>query len=445
VERLIYLLNIAIDAVFVNRTRSVLTALGIVFGVAAVITMLAIGNGAKKEVLDQMKMVGVNNIVITPIVDDDNSNDEDNGNQNKKKFSPGLTLADAEAIKQNIPTVAVVSPEVSYRVPVIYQDKQFSANLTGVSGDFFGLFNHSLESGSHFTKQQMMQGAPVCIISPATKALFFKRENPIGKQIKCGDIWLKIIGVLQNRNIDKETSEEFNISNISENIYTPVNTALIKYKDRSVITAGQLEGNNNGNNSDNGSMAADRKKFGNNQLNKIVVQVKESSQLKPTSRIIQKMLMRRHNDRQDFEITVPELLLEQEQRTKNIFNIVLGAIASISLLVGGIGIMNIMLASVMERIKEIGIRLAIGARKRDVVIQFLSEATIISVIGGLLGIILGIVMAKMVNQIAGILTIVAWDGVIIAFVVSAAVGIIFGWMPARKAARQDPVESLRYE
>ncbi|MFW5974959.1 MAG: ABC transporter permease [Bacteroidota bacterium] len=157
------------------------------------------------------------------------------------------------------------------------------------------------------------------------------------------------------------------------------------------------------------------------------------------------MLKRRHNDLQDFEITIPELLLEQEQRTKNIFNIVLGAIASISLLVGGIGIMNIMLASVMERIKEIGIRLAIGARKRDVVLQFLSEATIISVIGGLIGIILGIIMAKMVNQIAGILTIVAWDGVIVAFVVSAAVGIVFGWMPARKAARQDPVESLRYE
>ncbi len=443
-ERFIYLLNIAIDAVFVNRTRSVLTALGIVFGVAAVITMLAIGNGAKKEVLDQMKMVGVNNIVITPVVDEEGTEEEENGNNNKKPFSPGLTLEDAAAIEKNIPTVASISPEVSYRVPVIYQDKQLTANLTGVMPEFFSVFSHELESGTHFTPKQIKEGAPVCIISPATKAMFFKRENPLGKHIKCGDVWLKVIGVLQNRNIDAKASDEFNISNINDNVYTPVNTALIKFKDRSVVTAGHLEGNNR-NRSESGYLASDQKRYGNNQLNKIVVQVKESSQLKPTSQIIMQMLKRRHNDQQDFEITIPELLLEQEQRTKNIFNIVLGAIASISLLVGGIGIMNIMLASVMERIKEIGIRLAIGARKRDVVLQFLSEATIISVIGGLLGIVLGIIMAKMVNQIAGILTIVAWDGVIVAFVVSAAVGIVFGWMPARKAARQDPVESLRYE
>jgi putative ABC transport system permease protein len=220
---------------------------------------------------------------------------------------------------------------------------------------------------------------------------------------------------------------------------------LIRFKDRSVVTKGQLEGNNNGNRSSGGYLATDEKQFGNNQLNKIVVQVSETEQLKATSKLVTQMLKRRHNDQQDFQVVVPELLLKQEQRTKNIFNIVLGAIASISLLVGGIGIMNIMLASVMERIKEIGIRLAIGARKRDVVLQFLSEATIISVIGGLIGIVLGVVLAKLITRLADILTIVAWDGVIISFVVSAAVGIIFGWMPARKAAKQDPVESLRYE
>jgi putative ABC transport system permease protein len=211
------------------------------------------------------------------------------------------------------------------------------------------------------------------------------------------------------------------------------------------VTRGQLEGNNNRRGGSGGFIANDDKQYGNNQLNKIVVQVNESSQLKVTSKVIHKMLKRRHNDQEDFEVVVPELLLQQEQRTKNIFNIVLGAIASISLLVGGIGIMNIMLASVMERIKEIGIRLAIGARKRDVVLQFLSEATIISVIGGVIGIGLGVAMARLVMNLAGILTIVAWDGVIISFVVSAAVGIVFGWMPARKAASQDPVESLRYE
>lgn len=447
-ERLIYLLNIALEAVIVNRTRSVLTALGIVFGVAAVITMLAIGNGAKKEVLDQMKLVGVNNIVITPVAEDQreaSENDSNGTSGGKKDYSPGLTLKDAEAIEKVLPDVVAVSPEVSYRTSVISGDKQTTATLTGVSPKFFTLFNHTLESGSMFTEEQAASGAPVCIISPAMKARFFQRQDPIGKSIKCGNIWLRVIGVLQSRNVDSEATDDFNISNINENIYAPVNTVLIRFKDRSVVTQGQLEGNNNRNSSSGGFLATDEKQFGNNQLNKIVVQVTGSSRLRPTSTVISKMLKRRHNDKDDFEVVVPELLLKQEQRTKNIFNIVLGAIASISLLVGGIGIMNIMLASVMERIKEIGIRLAIGARKRDVVVQFLAEATIISVIGGLLGIVLGVVMAQLVTKLAGILTIVAWDGVIISFVVSAAVGIIFGWMPARKAASQDPVESLRYE
>jgi putative ABC transport system permease protein len=185
--------------------------------------------------------------------------------------------------------------------------------------------------------------------------------------------------------------------------------------------------------------------MGHNQLNKIIVQVKPDQSLKETQRLITKMMARRHHDNQDVEITVPELLLRQEQRTKNIFNVVLGAIASISLLVGGIGIMNIMLASVMERTREIGVRLAIGARKKDVVFQFLSEATIISFIGGLMGILLGVFLSKMITRIAEIATIVTWSSILISFVVSVSVGIAFGWMPARKAASQDPVESLRYE
>jgi putative ABC transport system permease protein len=181
------------------------------------------------------------------------------------------------------------------------------------------------------------------------------------------------------------------------------------------------------------------------QIDKIVVQVKESSQIVPTTTILKKMMQRRHAGVEDFEIKVPELLLKQEQRTKDIFNIVLGAIASISLLVGGIGIMNIMLASVMERIKEIGIRQAIGATKRDIILQFLSEATLLSITGGLIGIILGLILAKGIMEITGILTIVSGLSILISFGVSASVGIIFGYMPAKRASRQDPVESLRYE
>jgi putative ABC transport system permease protein len=182
-----------------------------------------------------------------------------------------------------------------------------------------------------------------------------------------------------------------------------------------------------------------------NQLDKIVVQVAETEQLTPTTEVLSRMMLRRHSGVKDFEITVPELLLKQQQRTKDIFNIVLGAIASISLIVGGIGIMNIMFASVMERIKEIGTRMAIGAKKMDIVVQFLSEAVLISVSGGFIGVFLGIILAVLIQKIAGITTIVSFFSVVVAFGVSAAVGVIFGYSPAKRASERDPIESLRYE
>jgi putative ABC transport system permease protein len=181
------------------------------------------------------------------------------------------------------------------------------------------------------------------------------------------------------------------------------------------------------------------------QLDKIVVQVHESEQISPTVEVLSRMLLRRHSDVKDFEITVPELLLKQQQRTKEIFNIVLGAIAGISLLVGGIGIMNIMFASVMERIKEIGTRMAIGAKKKDIIVQFLSEAVLISVTGGMIGVFLGVLASWLITKIADILTIVSFSSVILSFLVSATIGIIFGYSPAKRASEKDPIESLRYE
>jgi putative ABC transport system permease protein len=442
------LINIALEAVFLNRTRSILTALGIVFGVAAVISMLAIGQGARKEIIEQIQMIGSRNIIITPIVADEGKDEAgDEGEQTKpSKYSPGLTLKDARAIQNLIPTVEKVSPEATYRLSVVFEENHITAQISGVQDAFFDVFHHEIDLGNGFTLQHYQHNSAVCIIGPEIESVLFKKKNPVGQYLKCGTVWLKVIGVLKHRAFDNRATEDFNLGNSNKNIYVPLSTLLVHFKDRSVVTSGLLQGNN----SDGGSsvasfFTASPDHMGHNQLNKIIVQVKPDQSLKETQRLITKMMARRHHDNQDVEITVPELLLRQEQRTKNIFNVVLGAIASISLLVGGIGIMNIMLASVMERTREIGVRLAIGARKKDVVFQFLSEATIISFIGGLMGILLGVFLSKMITRIAEIATIVTWSSILISFVVSVSVGIAFGWMPARKAASQDPVESLRYE
>lgn len=426
--------------------RSVLTALGIIFGVGAVISMMAIGNGARQEILDQMKLVGVNNIVILPKIDDSNEGtEEEEGKTLKKKYSPGLTLKDAENIQTSIPTVNKISSEAIYKTLGIRNGKKLSIKLTGVSPQFFKMFNQDLKKGEFFNKWQVERGDPVCIIGPEVVAKLFPKEDPIGKYLKSGNVWLKVIGILEGVRVS-EKAEEMGISNYSTNVFTPIKTLLLRYKDRSVINAASFGGKTVSyrgnsmmytNNAEGGG--------GENQLDKIVVQVKETHQLSSTSKVIKKILDRRHKGVDDYEIKIPELLLKQEQKTKDIFNIVLGAIAGISLIVGGIGIMNIMLASVMERIREIGVRRATGATKKDIVFQFLAEATFISVSGGLLGILLGVIIAKLITVTTGILTIVSFVSIAISFGVAASVGIIFGWLPAQKAAEQDPVESLRHD
>jgi putative ABC transport system permease protein len=456
-ERYKYIFNIALEAVFLNKFRSVLTALGIIFGVAAVITMMAIGNGAKKEILDQMKLVGVNNIVISPKPEkskssssqssDESQSQDQKTDKNKGKYSPGLSLKDAEAIKLIIPTVSTVSPEVIYETDIVKDGIKTTAKFTGVTPDFFRIFALELQEGDMFNDEQLKDGKAVCIIGPVLKSKFFPTENAVGKDIKCGPIWLRVIGVLKKREISQSSIDNLGVSDYNNSIYAPIQTLLRRYKDRSMITASSLHGGTYWSDGMN-SMYMDNESSGDkgtNQIDKIVVQVKESAQIGPTVEVLKKMMLRRHAGVEDVDIKVPELLLKQEQRTKDIFNIVLGAIASISLLVGGIGIMNIMLASVMERIKEIGIRQAIGATKRDIVLQFLMEATLLSISGGLIGIILGLALSKAIMELTGILTIVSPISILISFGVSASVGIIFGYMPSKRASKQDPVESLRHE
>jgi putative ABC transport system permease protein len=350
-----------------------------------------------------------------------------------------------------------ISPEISFNSTAVLNGVKYSAKLVGVSNDYFDLYNLPLVSGGFFNSFQEQNGIQVCIIGANIRAKFFSKVDPIGQYIKFNGIWLKVIGVLQKTNVNLTGFEEKGVNVYNDNIYIPIQTMLLRYQNRALLntklvseaSSMQFFGGGGGGGMGrivvSSSDASTDTETNYNQLDRIVVQVSETEHLNPTTEILSRMLTRRHSGVKDFEITVPELLLKQQQRTKDIFNIVLGAIASISLIVGGIGIMNIMFASVMERIKEIGTRMAIGAKKMDIVVQFLSEAVLISVTGGFIGIFFGVIMAKLIEQIAGVMTIVSFFSVFIAFGVSAAVGVIFGYSPAQRASEKDPIESLRYE
>jgi putative ABC transport system permease protein len=444
--------EIAVESIISNKLKSMLTALGIIFGVAAVIAMLAIGKGAKMEIMEQMKMVGVNNILVNPVVPERSSSTEE-GEKQQKKFSRGLSMLDVEAIRETLPSVKRISPEISFNSIAMMNGVKYTAKLVGVSNDYFQLYNLPLVSGAFFNSYQEESGIQVCIIGANIRAKFFSKIDPLDQYIKFNGIWLKVIGVLQKTNVSLTGFEEKGVNVYNDNIYIPIQTMLLRYQNRALINTKlvsqassiQFFGGHDMHVVVGSSSSATNAETNYNQLDRIVVQVTETEQIQPSTEILSRMLLRRHTGVKDFEITVPELLLKQAQRTKDIFNVVLGAIASISLIVGGIGIMNIMFASVMERIKEIGTRMAIGAKKMDIVVQFLAEAVLISVIGGFIGIFLGVVMAKLIEQVAGIMTVVSFFSVFVAFGVSAAVGVVFGYSPAKRASERDPIESLRYE
>ncbi len=460
IKRYLHDIHIAVEAIFANRVKSILTALGIIFGVAAVISMLAIGNGAEQEILEQIKLVGVNNIVITPSsfsLNENNSaeksNSDNGGKPGGKKFSKGLTLLDVEAIKQVVPTIEKITPVISFNYSALLDGISKPVVLEGIENSYFDLFNMKLANGNRFNEVQTEKGLPVCIIGNNIKTQFFRQEDPIGKYIKCGQIWLKIMGVVEQRDFTASASDELGISSSDNKIFIPVQTMLLRFKNRSLLRADEIAKANQRSGGGGGMVVI----FGGpeqtedkgdtdpnlNQLDKIIVQVKETELLGQSANLIKRMLLRRHSGLYDFEVTIPELLLKQQQKTKNIFNVVLGAIAGISLIVGGIGIMNIMLASVLERIREIGVRQAVGAKQKDIIAQFLAESTLISVTGGIIGIILGIALSKVITVVFDIKTIVSFFSIFIAFGVSVIVGITFGYLPAKKASENDPVVSLR--
>ncbi len=446
-NRILFNFTLAVEGVMDNRLRAILTALGIVFGVGAVIAMLAIGTGAKQEILDRMKLIGTNNIEITTLLEVENDEEEDGkSGESQRPYSPGLTLKDAESIQRIIPTVEAISPEIVLPVSVVRSGMLKKANCVGITNTFFELNNLALEKGKFFHDIHQEKGFPVCIIGNNIKSKFFTKTDPIGKQIKCGETWLTIIGVIGKRFASKKSLEDLGIRDYNSDVYIPVRTALLRFKNRAAITKRMLSQNGGGTYVVNdGSRDAKRDKDADNyhQLDRLVVRVQDSEDLLTTANVVGRLLKRHHNDMKDFKIEVPELLLEQEQKTQETFNIVLAVIAGISLLVGGIGIMNIMLASVLERIKEIGVRRSLGATREDIVLQFLFEAIFISLIGGLLGVFTGIGASKTIEKIAEIQTIISPWSIILSFGVAATVGLIFGIIPARRASLLDPIKALR--
>ena len=433
-QRILFNFYLALEGVFSNQLRAFLTALGIIFGVAAVITMLAIGTGAKQSILEQMKLIGTNNIVVTSIIPSPDDNDQGVGQEAKVPWSPGLTMEDLKAMLKVLPTVDKVSPEMEIKTTIIQSAKLEKAKAIGVTNAFFELNNLSLADGLFFHERHIEQGKPVCIIGKSIQKRFFSDENPIGQKIKCGNTWLKIIGVLERRNASKENLESLGIRDYNSDVYIPISTALLRFKNRALVTRSDIKRGDwdEGNSKDENY----------HQLDKVTLRVTDSDKILATRDLVGKILKRRHKI-VDYEIRVPEKELEAQQDSQDTWNNVLAFIAGISLLVGGIGIMNIMLATVMERIKEIGVRRSLGAKQNDIVYQFLFEAIFISLIGGIIGVILGVSAAWFIDANYGIPTIVPLWAVMLSFVVAVSVGIIFGIFPAQKAARQDPIKALR--
>jgi putative ABC transport system permease protein len=441
---------IALEALKQNKLRSLLTSLGIICGTASVIAMLAIGKGAEKEIMEKMAILGTNNIIIKtldPKAEEKNTSTSTTTTEQSKeteKYTPGLTLDDAHAIKLIIPLVDYICPEIVIENLGLRNSLTHKIVTCGITSEYLKANNIKLSEGRGFIEQDFTNSAAVCIIGDRVRARLFPKDNPLNKTLKCGEIWLKVVGIARNRGFSESGLTALDLRDFDNDVYVPINTVLLRFVNRDVITKSDIGGARGGRNFiilEDGTAEV----VNNNQLDRLIVRVKDSRDVMKITPIIKRIMERRHNGVKDFEVVVPELLLQQEKETRRIFNIVLAVIASISLVVGGIGIMNIMLASVLERTKEIGIRKAVGATKRDILEQFLFEAVVISLAGGIIGILTGIAGSFIIQIATDIKTVITLGSPLLAFFVSIAVGIIFGILPARKAANQIVIDLLRYE
>jgi len=405
-------INIAALSIIDHKFRSFLTMLGIIFGTASVITMVSIGEGAKIQAIAKYKDMGISNIIIR-----DKDMTETDLEQVRMKFSQGLSLRDAQVIGEIIPGVVDVAPQTEKKIDARFGDKSSKATLIGITPSIIKILNYQIGKGIFINNDHYDRQLKVCFLGASVSRDLFGYENPVGQSVKLDDQWFEVVGVMQTKSLFTETVGELAARDLNSDIYIPLSTFTKRIPKENRFSS---------------------------ELKQLTVKFDKSDRLEQSAAVIRSILNRHHFNNNDFSIIIPFELLKQEEKETRIYNLLLASIAAISLLVGGIGIMNIMLASVLERTSEIGIRRAIGASKVDIRNQFATEAVVMSVTGGIMGVLLGITLSFVISFGTAIHTSLTLYSIFIAFGFSVLVGITFGYLPAKKAAELKPVESIRY-
>jgi len=400
-------LKIAFNALKRNKFRAFLTMLGIIIGVASVIAMLAIGQGSKQSIQDQMSDMGTNLIFAVP------GSEQRGGVRMGNSDARSMDLKDVEAVVRNCPSISAVSPEVRSSGQLIYGNQNWPSSVYGVNTEFLGIRKYTLESGRIFTSQEILSYAKVCMVGQTVvENLFVNGENPIGQTIRYGNVPFKIIGVLAGKGENGMGQDQDDL------IVAPYTTVMKRILTQTHISA---------------IMASAASEDLNDQaIDELTAALRASHHI-------------REGDEDDFRVMSQSELVQTFTSISDILTVLLGAIAGISLLVGGIGIMNIMFVSVTERTKEIGLRLSVGGREKDIMMQFLVESIMLSVTGGIIGILLGVLITRLVGSLMSWPVVIMTTSVVVSFLVCTAIGIFFGWYPARKAASLNPIDALRYE
>jgi len=415
-------MSLGLKSIWLNKLRSFLTALGVIFGVASVIAMLAIGEGASHEAQEQIRRLGSQNIILESVKPPDG---QGSGAETRSMvIDYGLTLRDIQQIRQTVPGIEVVVPSRILSDNIWNFERSVDGQILGVLPIYPEMRNRQVLQGRFFTDLELNEKLPVCVINETAADKLFPLSTPTGKSIRVQGYYYKVLGILQNEG--PRVSGDGGGGAADAQVFIPYSTLMDQYGE----TFFRMR---------SGSFEAEKVEF-----HEAVIRVKEVGEVESRAEAVRQILSSNHK-KLDWRIIVPVELLRQAERTKRIFSIVLGSIAAISLVVGGIGIMNIMLASVTERTREIGIRRALGARQADIVLQFLIETVLLAGAGGVLGVVLGITIPIAVQHFAGVTTVVKFWSPALAFLISVVTGIAFGIYPARRAAMMNPVEALRHE